>query len=73
MSKIIFFALLFVLIFYVLKRKLGRTQKRDDQVTPKFRTEEMVPCVRCGLHVPRTEALLHNRKFYCCENHIESK
>lgn len=73
MSKIIFFALLFVLIFYVLKRKRKRAKKPEDQRASKFSTEEMVPCVTCGLHVPRTEALLHNRQFYCCEKHIESK
>ncbi|NIR30742.1 MAG: hypothetical protein GWN84_15795 [Gammaproteobacteria bacterium] len=32
----------------------------------------MVRCERCGLHVPRNEAVLRDGRSYCCEAHGEA-
>ena len=31
--------------------------------------QEMVPCARCGIHVPRNEAWLSDGRSYCCAEH----
>jgi uncharacterized protein len=32
---------------------------------------EIVPCARCGVHVPREQAIIHDGKAYCSKAHQE--
>jgi uncharacterized protein len=32
---------------------------------------EIVPCAKCGVHIPREEALMHDGKAYCSAAHLE--
>ncbi len=32
----------------------------------------MARCERCGLHVPRTEAIVREGRSYCCEEHSKA-
>lgn len=31
--------------------------------------EHMVRCARCGIYLPRSEALLIGKRTWCCEDH----
>ena len=31
--------------------------------------QDMVACDRCGVHLPRSEALTHGARTYCCAEH----
>jgi uncharacterized protein len=31
--------------------------------------QDMVACARCGVHLPRTEALTSGQRSYCCAEH----
>jgi len=31
--------------------------------------QDMVACARCGVHLPRSEALTHGSRTYCCAEH----
>ncbi|MFV1998224.1 MAG: PP0621 family protein [Acidiferrobacterales bacterium] len=33
---------------------------------------EVIPCAVCGVHIPRSEALMRNDKAYCSTAHLES-
>lgn len=33
---------------------------------------EVIPCVVCGVHIPRNDALMHDNKAYCSATHLES-
>jgi uncharacterized protein len=48
----------------------GRTSARQqpDQVT-----QQMVPCARCGVHVPRADAVVRDGKEYCSPEHAHSR
>jgi len=34
--------------------------------------EKMVACARCGVHLPESDALAANGRFYCSEDHRPS-
>jgi uncharacterized protein len=43
-------------------------RRQQDQVTQK-----VVPCARCGVHVPRAEAVVHDGKEYCSPEHARGQ
>ena len=34
--------------------------------------QNMVACAHCGVHLPRSEALTHGPRTYCCAEHQRS-
>jgi len=76
MGKILFWAILILAALIVARIASARnaaqrhrppaTQPRDggDQGT-----ETMVRCAHCGVHLPRSEALLLGGQFWCGEEH----
>jgi uncharacterized protein len=45
-------------------------QKHKSQVTPKIKTQNMVSCNSCGMHIPEMEALKHDGKYFCSKEHL---
>lgn len=43
--------------------------KRDELPREEKSPEDMVRCVVCKVNLPRSEALLSQGKFYCCDEH----
>lgn len=52
---------------------LWRKQRIADQTKPKAPARAdpmvMVACTHCGTHLPQTEALAHDGRFYCGPEH----
>lgn len=65
MGKLLFFGLL-ALVVYLLLRK-GQREQRIEQSAKA--PENMVRCARCGVHLPRSESILSGGQFYCSEEH----
>ena len=69
MGRILFFVLL-ALVVYLVWRSF---QRRDAGERPApgrdAGPQAMVSCAKCGLHVPRHEALPLGERYYCCEEH----
>ena len=76
MARLIFFALLFLALFLLLKH-FTRRRDRDDTGTPAAppagdapdAAPVMVACAHCGVHLPRTETLAGPDGVYCSEAH----
>jgi uncharacterized protein len=72
MGYLLRFAILFILAWlaYRLVRRLmtGDTPRQPDKEQAKI---EIVPCAKCGVHIPREEALMHDGKAYCSAAHLE--
>ena len=49
-------------------RRSAEPQRQARPGTPRI-PQEMVPCARCGLMLPKTEALAQNDLHYCSEEH----
>jgi len=55
-----------VLVLLLGKRRSGRPS------SPRASGPEgMVRCVQCGIHLPRSEALLKGGRAYCSTAHLE--
>lgn len=73
------YLLLFLVLFvaYQIWRKqqrLDAAARRRDQAPqqrrPRLEQEKMVPCARCGLMLPVSDALHQDgRNYYCCAEH----
>ena len=71
MRQILLF-LAFLFGIWWLRRKFGATARRQDSSTtppPRELTEKVSPCSHCGVHVPESEGVLSNGRFYCSEEH----
>jgi uncharacterized protein len=59
-----------VWLIYSLLKKYGRSVEKDEEGAPPASIEEdMVRCVQCGVHLPRSEAILSRDEFFCCDEH----
>jgi uncharacterized protein len=54
--------------FWLWRRIAAPTRRRDDTDTGPA---PMVRCAHCGVHVPRTRALLQDDNWYCSQTHLE--
>lgn len=68
MGRILFFVLL-GLALYIAWRWITRPQVRGSERAQQLKSQVMVSCAKCGLHVPRIEALPAGDDYYCCEEH----
>lgn len=71
----------YVVLFIVMVVAIGvwRGRRRGDAApdeerrapprTPPESPQDIVACARCGMHIPRTEALMLGSKAYCCAEH----
>ncbi len=66
MGKIILFLVLAFAVYMVVKGAVRRNQPPAVDDRPP---ERMVACGRCGVNVPRSEALEEDGRFYCSEEH----
>ncbi|MEI8117586.1 MAG: PP0621 family protein [Methylophilaceae bacterium] len=74
MWRLIFLGIIIGLGFYIFKRILNQTE--SSTVVPESnldKAEDMVQCVTCAVHLPRSEAFLVKGKFYCSQTHISNK
>jgi len=57
-------------IVLILRRQLSQRTKAPPhrQTRP---VEDMVRCERCGLHVPRSQAIADGDRLFCCREHLE--
>ena len=68
MAKIILLVLGLLLVYWILRnyrRRVGRQGTRP----PAAGGEDMVQCARCGVHLPRSESVTTQGRFYCSQDH----
>ena len=66
MGKIILFLVLAFVAYLVIK---GAVRRRQPPAAGDGPPEHMVACKRCGVNLPRSEALVEDGCFYCSEEH----
>lgn len=69
--RIIVIALIIYLLIQIFKRwtanKANKASQRQNE------QKQMVKCDVCQLHVPKSEALQREEKYYCSQNHYDGK
>ncbi len=71
MGRILFFALIALLFFWVIRSYRRALKKREEMhKQPQFlEGEDMVRCVYCGVHLPRSESIASEGRFFCSDEH----
>lgn len=65
MSRLIFLFAVIAVVYWLLKSYL----KQPPQNSAPETSEDMVRCSQCGVHLPKSEAILVGGEFYCSEAH----
>jgi uncharacterized protein len=65
MSRLLFFLAVIIVVYLLLKSYRRKAPKQDVPTS----AEEMVRCVQCGVHLPKSESILAGGKFFCSEEH----
>lgn len=69
MGRIAFFLIIAFLIWLVFRGFFRAKVKRDTEVQARTgKGEDMVACARCGVNLPRSEALPEGGAFVCRDN-----
>ena len=64
--------LLFLIIWFLIWILKKQFSLKDTQ-RPELKSEDaedMVACVYCGTHVPKSLAIQSGEQFYCCQEHL---
>lgn len=76
-GKLAFFLIIAALVYWLIKARSSEetedTHENDkgdteEKVSPKA-LEEMVRCVHCGVHLPRSESVTSQGDFFCSNEH----
>ncbi|MCY1281774.1 hypothetical protein D9M68_488520 [compost metagenome] len=68
MLRLLFWIALGAFIYWLWRRAIRPkppASRGDESAEP------MVRCAQCGVHVPRTQALQHEQRWYCSRAHLE--
>lgn len=58
-----------VWVAWQLIRRIFLPPPPERRATPQT-APRMLPCARCGVHVPENHALVRAGKAYCCKEHV---
>ena len=61
-----------VLVFLIrgVRKRLTHKPNASNKAKPSI-NQDMVACHRCGLHIPKSEAVIKEDHYYCCREHSE--
>lgn len=72
----LFRGLIFILaiwLAFVLARHLYRSSRRQRSVAQQAGKNSLavtvVPCAQCGVHIPKSEALTADGRYFCSKTH----
>jgi len=68
MARLFTLIVLFALAWWLWQRF---TRPKKPRSPAAAKSQPMVRCARCGMHVPQDEALAHDNRWYCCRDHLE--
>ena len=71
MGRILFFVLIIVLLFWIIRSYRRSLKKREEaqEETRSLEGEDMVRCVHCGVHLPRSESITSEGESFCSDEH----
>ena len=68
---ILLFVLLAVSLYAVKLWRRGQLEKQNKALTRTQKSQQMVPCDKCGLHVPEDEAIKIGDNNFCSLEHAK--
>lgn len=65
MSRLIMLAVVFMVVYILIRAFLKKSEAAD---SPKA-GEDMVRCSHCDMHLPKSESIESDGKYFCSEAH----
>jgi uncharacterized protein len=70
MARILFFVLLALAVYVAWKWMQRASVTRVSQPKPReMSAQAMVSCAHCGMHVPQSDALALDGRYFCSDEH----
>ena len=69
--RFLFWMIIIWLAIHYFRRWLNSPAKTPRPRTPP-QVESFVACHKCGLHIPRREAIVQQGRYYCSESHRDA-
>ena len=74
--RLLFWLALVVLVIFALRKKAQSLAKQEtpssaQPIDQNGASETMVCCERCQVYIPSSEAVLREKKVYCCAAHAD--
>lgn len=71
MSRLLFFAAVVAVVYLLLKSYRSRAagQNAHARTDRAGHAEDMVRCIYCGVHLPKSESILSRGEFFCSDEH----
>ncbi len=54
-------------------RRMRAAGERERAARARAQVTQMVPCARCGVHVPLTQAVTRDGRHYCSSEHARAE
>lgn len=70
MGRLLFILIIVALVYWLLTSSRRAPPRRDE---PPARPQDMVSCAYCGVHLPKSESILKEGKYYCCTAHSQGR
>ncbi|MBI2313283.1 MAG: preprotein translocase subunit YajC [Betaproteobacteria bacterium] len=68
MGKLLLLVVVVLLVYWVVKA-FSRGLRKQDEPPRQAGAEDMVRCDQCGVHLPRSESVTSQGKFFCSDDH----
>jgi hypothetical protein len=72
LGRLLFFALIVVFFIWVIRsyrRAIKKQREEARKESSSIEGEDMVRCIHCGVHLPRSESIASEGKFFCSDEH----
>lgn len=67
--RVLLILILLVIVYWWASRALDERRRRGKPMRRPAKGERMLACAHCGLHIPESEALEADERFYCSKQH----
>ena len=69
MSRLILIVVIIALVYWLLTAPRRQQRKQEQQQQPPKNAQDMVSCAQCGLHLPKSESVFADGKYFCSTAH----
>jgi uncharacterized protein len=72
LGRLLFFALIVVFFIWAIRsyrRAIKKQREEARKESSSIEGEDMVRCIHCGVHLPRSESIASEGKFFCSDEH----
>lgn len=68
--RLLFWAAIIFATFWFLRRLFAKLKSAKQTPPPEPSAAPMVRCHQCGVHVPQSQALTDQQRWYCSQAHL---